>query len=243
MWSTINWSSWRTVLKLDPDKMLPVGFQQIVSHPAVDAIIIGGTQNITPLNTGQLFTQVAEAVKNLPIIQELSDLHAVLPGVDGYLLPVVLNAGSTDWLLGQHLEAVKKYRELMDWSKILPEAYLILNPHCAAAKLTAARQLSREDVLAYVTLAEEMLGFPIVYLEYSGTYGNPELVETVGKIRKKARIFYGGGIKSEKHVREMTSLADTIVLGNVLYDQFEEVKRILDSMTGIKGKEKTACKR
>lgn len=232
MWNKFDWTKWKVLLKLDPDKILTKkALATITTHPGIDGMVIGGTQNITHKNTEQLVYQIREHGYRGPLIQELSRIDAVSLNVDGYFLPLVLNTSDTTWFMGKHLEAVKKYGEFIDWSKILPEAYLILNPHCAAAKLTNSVNPKLEDVLAYVTLIEELFHLPIIYLEYSGTYGNPEIVQAVVNKRKKARVFYGGGISNEKQALEMTGLADTIIIGNIIYENPENLDKILDSIS------------
>lgn len=232
MWNKFDWTKWKVLLKLDPDKVLTKkALTTITTHLGIDGVVIGGTQNITHENTEQLVYQIREQGYRGPLIQELSRIDAVSLNVDGYFLPLVLNTSDTTWFMGKHLEGVKKYGEFIDWTKILPEAYLILNPHCAAAKLTNSVPPSLNDILAYVTLVEELFHLPIIYLEYSGTYGDPEIVQAVVNKRKKARVFYGGGISNEKQALEMAGLADAIIIGNIIYENPEMLDKILDSLS------------
>jgi phosphoglycerol geranylgeranyltransferase len=79
--------------------------------------------------------------------------------------------------------------------------------------------LSVEELAAYTTVADHYFHFPIVYLEYSGMYGDPTIVAAASAVLDKAILYYGGGINSAEKAAEMSTYADTIVVGNAVYDQ------------------------
>ncbi len=55
MWSSVNWRAWKLLIKLDPDKNIAGALlKEIILQPAVDGVIVGGTQNITGENTEDL---------------------------------------------------------------------------------------------------------------------------------------------------------------------------------------------
>ena len=159
----------------------------------------------------------------VPCILEVSTIDSITPGFDFYFIPTVLNSGNPQWITGLHHEAVKEYGDLMDWDELKMEGYCILNPDCKAAKLTHAKtDLSIDDVRAYAMMAEKMFNLPIFYLEYSGTYGNPEYVEAAKGVLDKTVLFYGGGIETAQQAEEMAKHADVIVVGNVVYTNLDE---------------------
>src|SRR5690606_9301393 len=138
-------------------------------------------------------------------------------------IPTVLNSDNPLWIKGLHHEAIREYGEIMDWEELIPEAYCILNPACKAAELTGAKtDLSAEDVLAYARMAEHFFRLPIFYMEYSGAYGDRELVGQVKNVLDQTRLFYGGGIDSVQKAQEMALIADTVVIGNILYEDLEQ---------------------
>jgi putative glycerol-1-phosphate prenyltransferase len=109
-----------------------------------------------------------------------------------------------------------------------------LNPACKAAELTGAKtDLSAEDVLAYARMAEHFFRLPIFYMEYSGTYGNRELVGQVKEVLSQTRLFYGGGIDSVDKAQEMAHIADTIVVGNVLYEDLEKALSTVQAVAEV----------
>jgi putative glycerol-1-phosphate prenyltransferase len=225
-----DWKNWRHVVKLDPDKAADEYMIEQVVASGTDAIIVGGTQNISREKVLRLYKLLKPYP--LPKILEVSSVDAISFGFDGYLIPIVLNAGHPQWLIGAHKEAVKLIGELMDWQVLLPEGYIILNPDCAAAELTKAiNPLSREDVLAYARCGENFFSLPIIYIEYSGKFGNPELVSYIKNRLNNARVFYGGGIDNAQKAKMMGKVADTIVVGNMVYT--EAIKNLPDTVKAV----------
>ncbi|WP_166246359.1 heptaprenylglyceryl phosphate synthase [Paenibacillus turpanensis] len=213
---------WKHVFKLDPDKPISDDALDALCLSGTDAIVIGGSSGVTFDNTVDLMSRVRRY--EVSCVLEVSGLHAIAPGFDLYLIPVVLNADSVDWVIGQHHQAVKEYGSFVPWESVAAEAYVILNPDCTAGRLTGASSgLSAKDVAAYAKLAERLYRFPVFYMEYSGMFGDMDMVRRARGELKEARLFYGGGINSEERAREaLEAGADTIVVGNVIYESLEK---------------------
>lgn len=231
MWVKSNWASWRVVAKLDPDKHIDRAAMGMVAGAGFDAIMVGGTQGITREKTLQLLELIRQSDFRGPVVQEVTTIEALAEkNVRAYFLPLVLNAGDIMWLSGMHHRAVKRYGDQIPWDMTLAEGYVICNPRSAAGILTGTGPVSTEDALAYSDLAEQILGLPLLYLEYSGVYGDPGLVEAVARHRKKIRVFYGGGIDSAHRARTMAELIDTIIVGNVIYENPGAVEKIVKAV-------------
>ena len=212
---------WRHVFKLDPNKEITDENLDKICESGTDAIMVGGTDGVTLEGVLDLMSRIRRYT--VPCILEVSTLDSITPGFDFYFIPTVLNSGNPQWITGMHHEAVKEYGDLMDWDEVVMEGYCILNPDCKAAKLTEAKtELSIDDVRAYAMMAEKMFQLPIFYLEYSGTYGNPENVEAAKSVLEKTVLFYGGGIENAGQAAEMAGHADVIVVGNVVYSNLDE---------------------
>jgi putative glycerol-1-phosphate prenyltransferase len=225
--------SWRHVFKLDPNKPITDEMLEGVCESGTDAILIGGTDGVTLENVLDLMARVRRYT--VPCILEISSIDSVTPGFDLYFVPTVLNSRDTKWITGLHQEAIKEYGYVMNWDDFVIEGYCILNSDCKAAQLTKANtDLSKEDVAAYAMMAEKMFHLPIFYLEYSGTYGDPDVVADVKKELEQTILFYGGGITSQEKAKEMAALADVIVVGNIIYDDIKEalltVQAVKDSI-------------
>jgi phosphoglycerol geranylgeranyltransferase len=214
-----RWREWDHVLKLDPDKDLVEGetFED-VCRTGTDAIEIGGTLDITADKTRRVIDACAK--HDVALFQEPNNPAVVVEddALDGYLVPVVLNAGDPFWVVEAHKEWARI--DDIDWARTTPEAYIILNPEASAARLTEADcDQAAADVAAYATVAERMFGQEIVYVEYSGTFGDPTKVAAAADALEEATLFYGGGVGGYDDAYTMAEHADVIVVGNLIHEE------------------------
>lgn len=222
---------WKHVFKLDPDKDISDEHLEMICESNTDAVIVGGSDNVTEDNVLQLLSRIRRFL--VPCVLEVSNKESIVPGFDLYFIPTVLNSQNTKWITQLHHEAVKEYGELMNWDEIIMEGYCILNENCKAAQLTEANtSLDVEDVKAYARMAENMFHLPIFYLEYSGTYGDVEMVKEAKSCLHNTKLVYGGGIKSAEQAKEISKHADILVVGNAIY---EDIKQALETVQAVKG--------
>jgi phosphoglycerol geranylgeranyltransferase len=213
------WADWDHIVKLDPDKELAPGetFAD-VCRTGTDAIEIGGTTGMTEDKMERVIAACAEY--DVPLYQEPSTPDVVVDddALDGYLVPTVFNASDGFWITGAHKEWTRI--DDIDWARTTTEAYIVLNPEAAVATYTEADcNQSPEDVAAYATVAERMFGQEIVYVEYSGTFGDPETVAAAGEALDETTLFYGGGIHDYDTANTMAEHADVVVVGDLVHDE------------------------
>ncbi|MGM0924204.1 MAG: heptaprenylglyceryl phosphate synthase [Bacillota bacterium] len=222
-------TEWKHVFKLDPDKEISDKNLEIICESGTDAIIVGGSDNVTMDNVLNLMSRIRRYL--VPCVLEVSEIESIIPGFDLYFIPSVMNSTNTKWVMGLHHEAVKEYGEIMSWDELIVEGYCILNGSCKAAKLTEANtELSADDVMAYARMAENMFHMPIFYLEYSGTYGDVSVVQAASSVLSSTKLFYGGGIETPEQAAEMAEYADVVVVGNVIYDDFESALKTVKAV-------------
>ncbi|CAI6084570.1 heptaprenylglyceryl phosphate synthase [Cohnella sp. JJ-181] len=222
------YAAWRHVFKLDPDRAISDEALERICLSGTDGILVGGSSGVTFDNTVELLSRIRRY--EVPCALELTGADSAVPGFDGYFVPTVLNAGRTDWLVGRQVEALAEYGAFMPWELAASQAYLILNGECTAAKVTEARtQLTADEVLAYALVADRLWRVPVIYMEYSGTYGDMALVRQVRDRLAQARLFYGGGIATPEQARAAAESAHTIVVGNVIYSDLAAALATVDA--------------
>lgn len=230
----IDYRNWRHTFKLDPDKTIDDDALEALCESGTDAIIVGGTYGVTYDNTLELMSRIRRFA--VPALLEISSLEAVVPGFDAYLVPLVINAGDADWLFTPHVSGLMAYGSYIHWDEIITEGYLIANPDAGVAKLTRARPIEGPaEAKAYAQVAAKICRLPIVYLEYSGMYGDPDIVRACRSGAGEAHLFYGGGIRTAAQAEEMAALADTIVVGNVIYEDLEAALATVDAAKRSRG--------
>lgn len=218
---------WRHVFKLDPDRVISDEALQLLCQSGTDAVLVGGSSGITYENTIDLLRRIRKY--NLPCILEISSQAAVVPGFDLYFIPIVLNAEDAQWIVGQQHQAVKSFDTLIPWDRVVTEGYVVLNEQSTVAALTKANTaLEISDLLAYARMADQMFRLPVFYIEYSGSFGNMEWVEEAKGLLQHSRLFYGGGIDSPDKARQAAKAADTIVVGNIIYDNLQQALETVD---------------
>ncbi|MEF8771251.1 phosphoglycerol geranylgeranyltransferase [Halodesulfurarchaeum sp.] len=226
------WTHWDHVLKVDPDKELVAGdtFEDVCTS-GTDAIEIGGTTGMTE----EKMERVVSACKeyDIPLYQEPSNPGVVIedPGLDGYLIPTVFNAGDPFWITGAHKEWARIGE--VEWGRTHTEAYIVLNPDASVASYTEANcDLGPEEVAAYASIAERLFGQDIIYLEYSGMLGDPETVLAATEALSESTSFYGGGIHDYESAHEMGAVADVVVVGDLVHEA--GVEAVEETVRGAK---------
>lgn len=212
---------WRHVFKLDPAKSITDEDLMKVCESGTDAIVIGGTDDVTEDNVLNLMSRIRRYP--LPCALEISNIESVVPGFDFYFVPSVLNSNNVNYHNGLLQQAVKKYGYMMDFDEIFLEGYVVMNEKSKVAQLTEARtDLDVEDLISYARMVDKLYHLPIFYLEYSGTYGDVEELKEVKEHLEHAQLIYGGGINNLEKAKEMAEYADTIVVGNVIYEDLKQ---------------------
>ena len=223
-----NIDNWKHIFKLDPAKELSDDIIGAVCESGTDAILVGGTDNITL--DGVLYLLSAVRKYTVPVILEISNMESITPGFDYYFIPMVLNSKDKKWTMDVQHEAIMEYGNMINWQEIFAEGYCIMNEESKVFQWTDCKLPNQEEVIAYAQLAENLLHLPFFYLEYSGTYGDEQLVKRVSQSLDKTKLIYGGGISNKEQAEKMAKYTDIIVVGNAIYENPKEALKTVQAV-------------
>lgn len=227
-------NSWRHVFKLDPDRIIGEPELEAVCTSGTDAIIVGGSSGVTYENTEALLERITRY--KIDCALEVSELDVIVPGFDLYLIPMVLNAKSPEWLIGHHARAIERYGSFIPWDRLVPEGYIVLNSEATVARITEAdTSLDAAAAVGYAGAGDKLMRLPIVYVEYSGRFGDMELVREVRRQLTDARLFYGGGITNAETARQAAAVSDTVIVGNAIYSDLAGALETVEAVKGAHG--------
>lgn len=222
---------WKHLFKLDPAKAISDQALERICSSGTDAIMVGGTDHVTLEGVEDLLERLKQF--DVPTILEVSTKDAITLGFDYYFIPMVLNSQEKSWMMDVQHEAITEYKDLLHMTglPLIAEGYCILNQDCKAFKKASCRLPTDKEVLAYAYMAEHLFRFPIFYLEYSGTFGNPDLVRRVKAELEHTILFYGGGIATKEQAMLMKQYADVVIVGNSLYT---DLSQALETVKAVK---------
>lgn len=250
----IDWDAISHVTKVDPAKPLP---SDLGALEGTDLVLVGGSDGVTEANSLTAIEHVADSFPSLPVWQEpYSSSHVsreTVEAADAVSIPAVYN-GDREHFVGKHLELFtevgKKPDELLGSSvplvgeliaskgvdvvaeladKLVGEGYVVQHLASTAAAVSGVETAYSPDEVAGAALAtESFYGFPIFYVEYSGTYGGTADVETAARYLEETTLLYGGGIDSAEKTREILEAgADAVVVGDCFHDDPETFRETI----------------
>lgn len=250
----IDWSAITHVTKVDPAKPLPSDLDVLTD---TDLVLVGGSDDVTEENSIRAIRRVTERFPETPVMQEpYSAEHissATIDTADCLAVPAVYN-GDRDHFVGKHVDMYTELGRAPESlfgtglpvvgdliaskgtsavstasAKIFGEGYVVQHLDSAAAATAGVEErYSPEQVAGAALATETFYGFPIFYVEYSGTYGGPTDVEAAATYLEETVLLYGGGIDSAEKTEEILAAgADAIVVGDCFHD---DPDRYLDTI-------------
>ncbi|RDI70522.1 heptaprenylglyceryl phosphate synthase [Halopelagius longus] len=249
-----DWEEISHVTKVDPAESLP---EDLSVLEGTDLVIVGGSDGVTRQNSLNALERIRAHHPDVPLFQEpYSSSHVseeTIGAADFLSVPAVYN-GDRENFVAKHVdfftEVGSKPEEILGSGlplvgdliasrgrdaiqsiseKILAEGYVVQNLDSKAAAVSGVETTFTTEQVAGAALAtESFYGFPIFYVEYSGTYGGPEDVAAAATYLDDTVLLYGGGIESREQTEEILDAgADAVVVGDCFHEDPERYRRTI----------------
>ena len=208
------------IFKLDPAKDIDDSSLEQILKSGTDLIMVSGTDNVTEENVSKLLRRIRKF--DVSVALEISHPDAAVPGFNHYFIPTVINTDDVTFSHGMLVEALMDYHDFIDYDSVSLLPYIIMNQDCKAFKHAQCHAVEDAEFIAMIHMLDKLYKMDYIYIEYSGAFGDRELVAEAYEAAEHASIVYGGGIVSEDTARRMDSVSDIMVVGNIIYDDVEQ---------------------
>ncbi len=218
----------------DPEKPLEPSLVKKFAEHGADALLIGGSLNVTPYHIDEYIAKLRNEGIRLPFILFPGGLNNIAGSADAILFMTLLNSLDPYWIIGAQVSAAPLIKML--GLEAIPTGYIIVGHGGAAGHIGRALPVPYENtyVLGAYAAAAELLGLRALYLEAGSGAPRPVPVEGVASARRGGEellLIVGGGIRDKETAREIVGAgADAIVVGTLAEKAPEKALDILDTI-------------
>lgn len=206
---------------IDPDKHNEKSLQKLVessTKSGIDFLMVGGSLLITPIH------QTIEFIKQntkIPLILFPGNLLQLSDKVDAIFLLSLISGRNSEFLIGNHVIAAPFIKQ--SGIETIPTGYLLIGSERKTSveymSNTMAIPFEKTAIAVATSIAGELLGQKLIYLDAGSGAENPVPVEMIKKVKSNISIplIVGGGLKNAEQINKACSNgADIIVVGNSL---------------------------
>jgi len=192
----------------------------VAEKAGTDAIMVGGSTDVTQENLDQTVLAIKKRVK-VPVIYFPSGAHAISQHSDAIYFMSMLNSRNRRNVIGEQVVGAPIIAELD--LETISMGYVIVEPGMKVGEVGEADVIRRNDLQSAVAygLAAQFMGMELVYYEAGSGAPEPVPSEMVAAVKSKLKIpvIVGGGIRSPEQAAALKKAgADIIVTGTVVED-------------------------
>ena len=207
---------------IDPGKTDRAGIDTLLqkaSACAVDFFFVGGSTS-RPEEFSET-VHLLKAVQHIPVVLFPGNELHISSEADGLLLLSLISGRNPELLIGKHVAAANAL--VKSGLEIIPTGYLLVE----SGRLTSVAYMShtlpiprdKSDIALATSLAGQLLGMQLIYLEAGSGAEQPVPAEMIRAVRTQLEVplIVGGGITTVEHFKTaLDAGADLVVVGNAL---------------------------
>ena len=207
---------------IDPDKMDDRSLFRLIekaNNANVDWLFVGGSL-LTKDALNDCLASIKD-VSSIPTVIFPGSMLQISDQADAIFLLSMISGRNPDLLIGQHVVAAPYLKESN--IEILPTGYVLID----GGRPTTVSYISnthpipadKGDIAACTSLAGQMLGLKLIYMDSGSGAMNPVPTKVIQQVSSQINIplIVGGGITSpERAIESCQAGADVVVVGNAI---------------------------
>jgi putative glycerol-1-phosphate prenyltransferase len=173
------------------------------------------------------FVSLLKAATRIPVIGFPGSPGQLSSRLDAVLYLSLVSGRNPDYLIGRHVQAARRIRELGIES--IPTAYMLVDSGSITSvqRVTQTEPIPRDasGLAADTALAAQMMGMKLVYLEGGSGARKPVPAEMVTAVAEACDVpvMVGGGLRSPSEVEaRVRAGARFVVIGNAIERRRDE---------------------
>ncbi|MAN28460.1 MULTISPECIES: geranylgeranylglyceryl/heptaprenylglyceryl phosphate synthase [Mesonia] len=215
-------SSQLLAMLMDPDKVDLSKVENLVQHlpKATTHLFVGGSEVEEKL-TEELVVLLKKQTE-LPIIIFPGDYTQITNEADALLFLSLLSGRNPEFLIEQQVKSVEKLKNTS--LEIIPTAYLLIDggKETSVQRVSQTLPMAQENIQAIVNtaLAGEYSGKQLIYLEAGSGASTKVSTAVISAVKKEVSIpiIVGGGIRSEKEIKQAYQAGATMVVVGTAFE-------------------------
>ena len=221
----------KLVLLIDPDKLkLPAIITTVhaANETGISMIFVGGSL------MGESIDDTIESIKkhtHLPVILFPGSLLQLSSKADALLLLSLASGRNPDYLIGNHVQAAPFIKR--SGIEVIPTGYILVDGGTVTSveyvSNTRPIPATKPDLVVATSLAAEMLGNKLIYLEAGSGAKNPVPPKIIREVKQNISIplIVGGGLNTPEKLQEAFDAgADIAVVGNAVEKNIDILHRL-----------------
>lgn len=218
----------KIAILIDPDKNWSFAHLERlcekIEFSKADYIFIGGS-----LVEEWKFQSCLESLNELIAIPKVifpGNNQQISNSADALLLLSLISGRNPEYLIGQHVSAAKKIKNL--GIEVIPTGYILIDGESptAVSYVSQTTPIPRDatNLATNTAIAGEILGLKSIFIDAGSGAKSSIPLSLIGEIRKEITVplIVGGGIKTYKEIEQISAAgADIIVIGNKIEEDIE----------------------
>jgi putative glycerol-1-phosphate prenyltransferase len=228
----------KIVLLIDPDK---INLQAIIatvhaaSESKVSMIFVGGSLMSQDMD---IIIKTIKHHTSLPIVLFPGSLMQLSNKADALLLLSLVSGRNPEYLIGNQVQAAPFIRQSQ--IEVIPTAYILIDGGTVSSVeyMSNTRPIpsNKTDLAVATSMAAEMLGNKVIYLEAGSGAIEPVPKNIIEEVKRNVSIplIVGGGLNSTSKIHDaFIAGADVVVIGTAIEKSINNLEKLCTSLNSF----------